>query len=1272
MRNELTPDIENEVNPEVITDLEDSEFIRLQEVILRQLELLCPKDADCDTYVEDQLDDLYFRVNHMYETEGRLLVTPMETLGEVSRLLGKKLQLGIFDPDIDYSTEPLSGGRTDNLQDYIKTKLVILYRSINNYDSGYYSADHMRGEKLPRLLESFIPYKYDGDKSVIFTEDFITELFDIYPDTFKIDTHDVEKLRQYGVSIPESILLKLLENGLANNQIRSLLKIGGAKKYSIDVVKSLSSYPYLIINSLDAFDVNSLLVAMPLLVTSISPANISESNFSPEVKCNLIRSFIDIHGNVGPLDFGDLESCLQDYIQQSDQFSQARSPEEREKLINEYGFRVASRNDLEILLDNQYQQTVDMAKRRNEMHFLLRTRQLKDNDIKDYVDSLFEEGQFFRLYGFMNQNLIPDGLFSQEHLDKFVAFGCFPTEGLKSFSNINYGSFKNFNVQTREVVANYHRINPESIKDESEKYKVQYIQSLNDNLDSRLLSLLYQSRLLSPSFESLEETKKYFTDLQEKLNIVISEQLYELYPGISLRDSFFGAVMHLLDSKYDVNEFRDYVEGVGSLLIKLESFGLFYKFKLNFRVLCTLGIAYRESGFSEDFLNTVEYYYLLFDPVKDSEIFIRTASAEIDLIDGSPTLKFDTILKIRDSLQRDDAKPELLEKILPTLADIIALEGIQARSRRSEYDPWLTDFKPLYETIVKEDWLDITRPEDIAVLKEFFEYFGMVNSPRLLWFFIKIKKYHQADNFPKEFLDTIGDELGLDLEQILHNDPENVGLVFQSIVELRRNIASAVLSDDLEVIKLIGNSPVALELFQAEVGSSGFNSAVSDAEAIKTLAVNMELFPDQFTLPEGYEKIEAEVSEQKSIEVNNTEVDHLIGDLINNEDLQLQFLEYKKAFELHLQYTGNIDALIKNFKSNVIDYLNQQINDTQNLLNLETEKDSPNQGKLKGLEIKLSKLKGLHSTVIDWTYNSGDDISDVLNFTAINIPDKFVDKKLILQTLSLFDIADKFPQAKKELFDRSVSGDALDKDSVKKMNEFLSLYIKEHWLNESHALEQEKIGSVDNDALRQLRKAWGVSNFENGIINVVSSKIYQLEKGKAGDKKKSITFVPSRATGLVFTGHLGRACTSNQNRALANGEIKNIVSFTVATNFGQKTQKLNGSFVLIETQTAKGESVIVLRANNPSENLLGQVSSDDLVDSIIKAAKDTAARRGIKRVLVPLDGSSRSSSNRPLVSQFYQEHFAGREKIQLENLPETNFNGYPIWNSNGGNAVVEV
>jgi hypothetical protein len=103
-----------------------------------------------------------------------------------------------------------------------------------------------------------------------------------------------------------------------------------------------------------------------------------------------------------------------------------------------------------------------------------------------------------------------------------------------------------------------------------------------------------------------------------------------------------------------------------------------------------------------------------------------------------------------------------------------------------------------------------------------------------------------------------------------------------------------------------------------------------------------------------------------------------------------------------------------------------------------------------------------------------------------------------------------------------------------------------------------------------------------------------------------------------------------------------------------------------------GDPVLMIRANNPSKNLLRKVDAEDLVvqfaDHVKSLTRPEATTDGkpFRYIVLPLDHNSESSTNRQEVNEAIWMLYGNAEKLELVDEPETNFNDYyDNWNSQG-------
>ncbi len=251
---------------------------------------------------------------------------------------------------------------------------------------------------------------------------------------------------------------------------------------------------------------------------------------------------------------------------------------------------------------------------------------------------------------------------------------------------------------------------------------------------------------------------------------------------------------------------------------------------------------------------------------------------------------------------------------------------------------------------------------------------------------------------------------------------------------------------------------------------------------------------------------------------------------------------------------------------------------------------------------------------------------------------------------------------------------AVSPTGVERVGDFLTQYVAEHYLNK----EQERHDHTQHtpftpELTNSLLTVWQLKGDVNKHpIIQTTEKLHTLDKGQVLQKKVSVSFVPAKGLMRIFAGDIGDACYTSRYAELAGGRHEHLTSVLMVTNRGKGDERIEGSVLFIESETTEGESVLVVRANNPRENLLGKVDPDSLINASLSYAKEMAQARGIKKTSVIRDQATAASSNRGAVAAYYQTKFANAPSLTLTNTEETNFNGYNIWNPSSGHPVVEI
>lgn len=461
-----------------------------------------------------------------------------------------------------------------------------------------------------------------------------------------------------------------------------------------------------------------------------------------------------------------------------------------------------------------------------------------------------------------------------------------------------------------------------------------------------------------------------------------------------------------------------------------------------------------------------------------------------------------------------------------------------------------------------------------------------------------------------------------------------MNLVLNEIEKYRQSIAKSLVNEDASVINKVLQSEYGKEFFYSVKGTSGHGQGGTLEEVLKTYQKNHEVHPELFKIPDGYVEKTVSVSEYASRESSDTEKQS--SEILNNPDL-VNF--HEKVFQA-VQSLSDSDPI----------HLKQK-----------------NEKALVGLNAKKTALENLVQQLNSLDVR-GKNLSEIMDTYGSILPDDLPSKQELFMMLSMIDMSERFKDQVEKIKDQNMFTKKPSIDTVSILTQFIGSYVREHYLEKKHG-EAEAITASNQKTLRYLKKVWGTQEFEKGILATSEAKLNLIERGVISSKKKNITFVPSKGMQRIFSGDLGGACTSIQNLNFAKGKYENIVSYSLVIDKDSPEERFVGSFLVIETRTDDDEPILVIRANNPAQNL-AQLDTDSLIEQIIGTVKRVAETRGIKKVGIAYN--SGSASNRQFVVNYYQKSFSKENAIQLKKTEETTFNNHPIYNKNGEHPTVLV
>ena len=600
-----------------------------------------------------------------------------------------------------------------------------------------------------------------------------------------------------------------------------------------------------------------------------------------------------------------------------------------------------------------------------------------------------------------------------------------------------------------------------------------------------------------------------------------------------------------------------------------------------------------------------------------------------------------------------DRSQELLAKI-PWVESIYKMMNFQKRPRRAEYDPWVTELIPLIQTSLMNESMSLNNPKDGEVLFEYIKRIGPRNLPNYFVLFKKLVDAGSVDVLDSENKKEIKSSFGIDVDEVCKKDPKNLNLVFAETEKFRASFGSDLVDENSSIVNKCFASKYGQEFFCASFANSGFGYGGESKKILETYKKYSEKNPEAFKVPEGYLPVTLEIPEFTTKETGDLEDEDKINELLQNPDL----------VSAHSNIYGALENLNVKPKQMRLEEYNKSITENfhKEIRTIDTKLDEMNTGKdvnqkaldnlTKRREILLSQLNSFNQSSESLLSMNLENIMD--SYQEL-IPDAFGSKHEILMQLSLEDMSTRFPEEFAKIKNPNLIKKFPTLDSVSIFSEFVRTHVGEHYLNKKHG-ENDAIRTENKNLIKYLKKIWGTQDFETKILSVTNEKLTAFERGDLTSQTKPITIIPSKGIQRIISGHLGSACTSRRAGELAEGKYPNITSYSLVMDKGTQKEKFVGSFLVIETKTKDNQPILVIRANNPSQNMYNTVDTKALVDKIFDEVRNVAKRRNIPFVGVALGHGT--ASNRTFVTEYH--NIAAKERIGLKDNAETNFNGHQI------------
>ncbi len=605
------------------------------------------------------------------------------------------------------------------------------------------------------------------------------------------------------------------------------------------------------------------------------------------------------------------------------------------------------------------------------------------------------------------------------------------------------------------------------------------------------------------------------------------------------------------------------------------------------------------------------------------------------------------------------------------------LEKIQARAANESHDPWKTELDPLLQSALEKGTVSVERPEDAEHLLDFVKENGAINAPQLFELFVRLRQARTKEELPPEQLAVLGEALGEKrLEKLTAPDA-----VLNEIRQFKRKMIGGLLRDEVPPGV---DSKLGREVFAAAIGSGAWGKLSEFEPLVARWKLTAEQSPEQARAPEGYEEVRLEVPRRTRGKeaAASPDTQARTEKILENKRLREAHGMYAEAFR---QARGDPRQLFDAQQQQLLGELDGAIAKAEQ--RAATASGRAKEGMQKSLEQLRSQREGLSALdASGLTEGSGgaERQEAALMESLSRLKLRGAAAESLLRSLSARHLMETAPEAFTKIGNGLAgAGERPTSVQVREARLLATDFLSEHYLHPSQEQHQTGHSPFSSELRGALEKTWQlVGGRENNPFVQAEAQLDDLTQGQISSAEtRSITLVPAQGLLRVFSGDIGDACYSSRHDELARGNYPDLHSMVMVTNRGEADERFVGSALFIETATADRQerkdqegasNVLVVRANNPRENLIQDVDGDALIKNVIDAAVGTAKKRGLEYVAVTLDGAGQSSSNRPSVSDYYQREFSKNRRLGLVREAETSFNGYDIASAAGAHPAVVI
>lgn len=295
-------------------------------------------------------------------------------------------------------------------------------------------------------------------------------------------------------------------------------------------------------------------------------------------------------------------------------------------------------------------------------------------------------------------------------------------------------------------------------------------------------------------------------------------------------------------------------------------------------------------------------------------------------------------------------------------------------------------------------------------------------------------------------------------------------------------------------------------------------------------------------------------------------------------------------------------------------------------------------GERKGREIEIER--------IEQTIKAIQSAGDLTDFIKALCDYRYKDNPVTvpsLRRISLRLALDEMPNS--DALFASLGTDP-SKDSLESLAALITQNLK-HEALPRHALNEKQ--------LKVIQIAVGTSAFEDDFKRLAMI---------GSERTEEILVHPTRGLLAEMSGFNCGACWDRERDLMARYPNATALMF-IRNPDDEARKRIVGACMVLQGRDTHGNSVIIVRGLNPTQNFITSVKASSFFEQLIDTTFVPLARAlGATKIAIPGGGSGGAQTNRPSINEYVNSKYGNSPLVEFDpEGPDTTFNGYVLANT---------